>query len=74
MAAHVREASGARSGAELISKLGGATQEADELLLWLELLREECGVASGLTVPLESQASELIAIFITMMRKTAGKN
>ncbi len=30
--------------AQFVSKLGGALQEADESLLWLELLREECAV------------------------------
>jgi four helix bundle protein len=44
VAAHVREASRARSDDEFISKLGGALQEADESALWLELLREECGI------------------------------
>lgn len=49
VAAHIREASRARSYAEFISKLGGALQEADESQLWLELLREECGVEESLT-------------------------
>ena len=44
VAAHVREASRARSDSEFTAKLGGALQEADENLLWLELLRESCGV------------------------------
>lgn len=70
VAAHVREASRARSEAEFISKLGGALQEADESLLWLELLREACGVAAPATQPLETEASELIAIMTTMINRT----
>jgi four helix bundle protein len=70
VAAHVREASRARSDAEFISKLNGAAQEADESILWLELLREECGVGSELTKPLETESSELIAIFTTMVLRT----
>ena len=70
VAAHVREASRARSGAEFTSKLGGALQEADETALWLELLREECGVDPGNTKPLEAESSELIAIFTTMINRT----
>ncbi len=70
VAAHVREASRARSNNEFVSKLGGALQEADESILWLELLREECGVDSELTVPLEKESSELIAIMTTMIRRT----
>src|ERR1035438_5920164 len=45
VAAHTREASRARSDEEFVSKLGGALQEADESQMWLELLREECGIA-----------------------------
>ena len=74
IAAHVREASRARSDEEFVSKLGGALQEADESALWLELLREECGIDPALTKPLEDESSELIAIFTTMINKTKGKN
>ena len=70
VAAHIREASRARSDAEFISKLNGATQEADESMLWLELLREDCGIAPELTKPLEQESSELIAIFTTMVKRT----
>ena len=70
VAAHVREASRARSEAEFIAKLGVALQEADESLLWLELLREECGVNASETQPLEQEASELIAIMTTMINRT----
>jgi four helix bundle protein len=73
VAAHVREACRARSDAEFLSKLGGAMQEADESSLWLELLREECGITPTLTRPLENESSELIAIFTTMMKRTEEK-
>lgn len=72
VAAHVREASRARSEDEFVSKLGGALQEADETCLWLELLREECGIEPSLTSPLEKEASELMAIFTTMIKRTKG--
>ena len=74
VAAHVREASRARSGDEFISKPGGALQEADESQLWLELLREECGIEAALTSPLESESSELMAIFTTMINRTKDKS
>jgi len=70
VAAHVREASRARSAEEFVSKLGGALQEADESALWLELLREDCGIAPSLTQPLEVEASELIAIITSMIIRT----
>lgn len=68
VAAHVREASRARSDSEFLSKLGGALQEADETALWLELLREDCGMAG--TGSLEAESSELIAIMTTMIART----
>jgi four helix bundle protein len=61
VAAQIREASRARSAEEFVSKLGGALQEADESQLWLELLREDCGIAPALTEPLEKESSELMA-------------
>ena len=73
VAAHVREASRARSNDEFVSKLGGALQEADESQMWLELLREECGIDPALTKPLEKEADELMAILTTMINKTKGK-
>ena len=74
VAAHTREASRARSADEFVSKLGGALQETDESQLWLELLREECGVASTDTLPLEKEADELMAIMTTMINKTKNKS
>jgi four helix bundle protein len=73
VAAHVREASRARSESEFVSKLGGAAQEADESGLWLELLREECGIDASLTKPLETESAELLAIFTTMSKNTVEK-
>jgi four helix bundle protein len=73
VAAHVREASRARSDAEFISKLGGALQETDETQLWLELLSEECRIQSSLTNPMRQEADELIAIMTTMVRRTEEK-
>jgi len=69
VAAHTREASRARSTAELCSKIDGALQEADESELWLELLRDDCGInAAELSVVL-AETNELIAIFATMAGK-----
>ncbi len=57
-----------------MSKLGSALQEADESALWLELLREECGIEAILTRPLESESSELMAIFTTLFNKIKNKD
>jgi four helix bundle protein len=69
VAAHCREASRARSDDEFCSKLGGLLQEADESQLWLELLREDCGVTSAAIPLLHRESDELIAIFTTMVAK-----
>src|SRR5215208_3731908 len=73
VAAHIREASRARSDAEFCSKLEGALQEADESQLWLELLRDDCGIQSELLDRLHGEAGELVAIFVTMVNRTKGK-
>lgn len=74
VAAHIREGSRARSDDEFVSKLGGALQETDESALWLELLREECGVDPAWTQPLESEADELMAILTTIINRTKGNS
>jgi hypothetical protein len=53
--------------------MGGALQEADESALWLELLREDCGIAPADTLPMEKEADELMAIMTTMINKTKDK-
>src|SRR5437763_13009188 len=57
VAAHVREASRARSDEEFVSKLEGAAQEADETRLWLELLIEYRYIPAELTPSLGQEAS-----------------
>jgi four helix bundle protein len=64
--AHVREASRAPSNEEFVSKLGGALEEADESQMWLESLREDCGVAPTDTLLIEKEADELMAVMTTM--------
>jgi len=68
------KASRARSNEEFVSKLGGALQEADESQMWLEVLREDCGIASADTLPIEKEADELIAVMTTMINRTRGNS
>ncbi len=68
VAANYREASRARSDAEFVSKIEQCAQEADETMLWLELIAEDCGVQSECLAWLHSESNELIAIFTTMSR------
>ncbi len=68
VAANYREASRARSEAEFTSKIEQCAQEADESELWLELLRDDCGLAPVRVEPIWQEADELIAIFVTMSK------
>ena len=74
VAAHIREASRARSDAEFCSKIDGALQEPDESQLWIELLREDCGIDGERITKLHSETHELIAIFVTMLNNTRRNN
>ena len=69
VAAHTREASRARSEAEFCSQLDGLLQKADESQLWLELLRDDCGIAGEQCKHLLRETDELLAIFTTMVAK-----
>ncbi len=73
-AAHIREASRARSSAGFCSKLEGALQEADEAQLWIELLREDCGINDDGLPDLHCECGEVIAICSTMVRKSKLKD
>jgi len=70
VAANFREASRARSVAEFISKIETCIQEADETDLWLELLRDDCGIVSEKLESLLAETNELIAIFVTMAKRS----
>src|ERR1700736_5320187 len=64
--ANFREASRARTTSEFVSKLEVCIQEADETDLWLELLRDDCGISNDKIKDLLLQTTELISIFVTM--------
>ena len=74
VAAHAREASRARSDAEFCSKVDGLLQEADESLLWLELMQETCGITGDRLKYLLKESAELIAIFSAMVIRTRKKS
>lgn len=70
VAANYREASRARSDAEFVAKIELCASEADETQLWLELLRDDCGISEDSVAPLWQEADELIAVFVTMAKNT----
>ncbi|MGA2616143.1 MAG: four helix bundle protein [Thermoguttaceae bacterium] len=73
-AANYREASRARSNAELISKLGVVEQELDETILWLELLVESGIVEDSKIKSLRQEANELLAITVTAIKTTRQRS
>ena len=73
VAANYREASRGRSDAEFVSKIDQCAQEADESLLWLELLRDDCEIRSEKLEWLCREANELVAIFVTMSKNVKSR-
>ena len=71
--AQYREAHRAKSNADFISKIEGALQELDETSYWLELLRDSGLVKAGRLESLEREAEELLAIFVTIVRRVKSK-
>src|ERR1700730_13735831 len=73
VAANYRAACRAKSPADFISKMGTVEEEADETLLWLELLEESELVTAAKLTAIKQEANELIAITVTSI-KTARRN
>ena len=69
VAAHYREACRAKSNPDFVNKLEGGLQELDETDLWLELLGDAGTIKSSRIKPLRIEVDELIAIFVSMIRK-----
>src|SRR5947209_2219342 len=62
IAANYRAACRGRSHAEFISKIGVVEEEADETILWLELIVEDKLLPEKKIAPLLKEANELTAI------------
>lgn len=73
VASNYRAACRARSHAEFISKIGIVQEEADESVIWLDILPDTKNSTAELTAPLLNEARELTAIFTTAS-KTAKQN
>jgi len=73
VAANYRSSCRARSKADFISKMGIVEEEADESLLWPELLVESGVVKEKNIELLMKEADELVAITVSSI-KTARKN
>ena len=73
VAANYREACRSRSDAEFGSKIETSAQEADESMLWLELLQDDCGLNEPKIRHLLRESDELLAILSTMARKVKNR-
>lgn len=70
--ANYREAYRSRSKAEFVAKAGDCLREIEETGYWLELLVEGGIVRAEKLAPLRQECGELIAIFVTIVRKAKG--
>jgi four helix bundle protein len=68
VAANYRSVCRSRSKAEFVAKMGVVVEEADESILWLELMTESGIVSSAKTELLLREANELTAIFAASQR------
>ena len=68
VAANYRAVCRARSKAEFIAKMGVVVEEADEAILWLELMTESGIISQAKTEALLKEANELTAIFAASQR------
>lgn len=66
--ANYRAVCRARSKAEFVAKMGVVVEEADETILWLELMTESGIVPLAKTESLLKEANELTAIFAASHR------
>jgi four helix bundle protein len=73
VAANYRAVCRARSKAEFIARIGVVAEEADESVLWLELLEETQILTNRQLEEISTEARELAAIFSASV-KTARNN
>jgi four helix bundle protein len=73
VAANYREASRARSNAELLSKLGLVEQELDESLLWMELIVESQIFPENRIAELRAECDELLRITVASIKTLKSK-
>ncbi len=70
--ANYREAHRGRSKNEFIAKCGDCLREAEETAYWLELLVTSEIAPAARLAPLRRETEELIAIFVTIVKRSKG--
>jgi four helix bundle protein len=71
--AHVAESCHPKSRADFTSKIDGAMQELEETLFWLDMLVDAGAVKATRLKALKDESHELMAIFVSMVKKTRSK-
>jgi four helix bundle protein len=72
VAANYRATCRARSKAEFVARMGIVAEEADESVLWLELLEETNILSRERLQEIMKEAKELVAIFSTSLKTAKG--
>jgi four helix bundle protein len=72
VAANYRAVCRARSKAEFVARMGIVAEEADESVLWLELLEETNVLRHEQLEDILQEAKELVAIFSTSLKTAKG--
>ena len=70
--ANYRAACRSKSKADFINKLKIVEEEADESIYWMELLEEAKVIESSKLNQLKKEADELLAIFVSSIKKAKG--
>jgi four helix bundle protein len=68
--ANYREAYRVRSKSEFIAKCGDSLRELEETAYWLELLGDGKIIPPGNIAAVRKECDELIAIFVTILRRS----
>lgn len=71
--ANYREAYRSRSRAEFVAKMGDCLKELEATAYWLELLVEGGVVEKNRLADLQKECDELIAIFVTIIKRSKDK-
>ena len=74
VAANYRAVCRAKSGADFVHKLGTVVEEADESLLWLELLEEAEVCTASQVSSLKQEADELVRVLQTSLNTAKRRN
>ena len=72
--ANYRAAFRARSKADFINKLKIVEEEADETLFWLALIEDAGLIQAENLQALKKEATEILAIVVSSIKTTRGKN